>query len=180
MTYLLDVSTLLAMGYEKHVHNIRVMLWLNGLRERQTLPNLAVCSITEIGFVRVATGAAHLTDSVRAAQEDLNKLKNERQMIFVNDTLGARELPPWVQRSRQVTDGHLVQLAALNHAQLATLDKGIPGALFIPEYPDGVSAVKELSPPLYGELTGWERERLSDAARFRASRDAAASRNVAI
>jgi len=48
MIYLLDVSTLLALLWEPHVHHERVIAW-------QNKPELAVCPITELGFVRIST-----------------------------------------------------------------------------------------------------------------------------
>jgi predicted nucleic acid-binding protein len=46
MTYLLDVSTLLALLWETHEFNERVTRW----QENQSL---AVCPITELGFLRI-------------------------------------------------------------------------------------------------------------------------------
>ena len=48
MTYLLDVSTLLALLWETHEFNERVTRW----QENQSL---AVCPITELGFLRIST-----------------------------------------------------------------------------------------------------------------------------
>jgi len=38
----------------------------------------------------------------------------------------------WVKTPKQITDGHLAQLAKANGAILATLDGRIPGAFLIP------------------------------------------------
>jgi len=51
--------------------------------------------------------------------------------------------------SKQVTDGHLRQLALDHCATFATLDEGIPGALLIPGETDGPLFVREL-PARYG------------------------------
>jgi hypothetical protein len=61
--------------------------------------------------------------------------------IMVAPNSGSRRgEAPYGERSdgpcRQVTDGHLVLLAAASHGRLVTLDRGIPGALLIPE-PNG-------------------------------------------
>jgi predicted nucleic acid-binding protein len=154
MTYLLDVNVLLALCYGEHVHNQRVISWL-GKFGREQPPNLALCSITELGFVRVAAGRARLASSVRAAQQDLKRLKIKQRTVFIDDTLGAHDLPLWVEGCKQVTDGHLVSLAAANHAQLVTLDEGIPGALLIPECSEDFPAVREPSLP-YGSPAVWE------------------------
>jgi len=36
-----------------------------------------------------------------------------------------------VKKAQSVTDGHLVELARKNSVRLVTLDRGIPGAVFI-------------------------------------------------
>jgi predicted nucleic acid-binding protein len=48
MTYLLDVSALLALLLENHTMHARVSAWVKGKK-------VAVCPITELGFIRVAT-----------------------------------------------------------------------------------------------------------------------------
>jgi hypothetical protein len=87
---------------------------------------------TELGFVRIASGGANLARNVNAAQYDLMRLKTRRPFVFLDDNLDANRLPPWVARSKQVTDGHLLELATAHNGILATLDEGIPGALLIP------------------------------------------------
>jgi uncharacterized protein len=149
MIYLLDVNVLLALGYGTHVHRARAAQWLRDLQTRELSVNLATCSITELGFVRVASGKAGFAENVKVAQEDLKRLKSEKLFIFLDDGLGAHRLPKWVEVSRHVTDGHLLELAAVHHGPLVTLDKGIPGALLIPERPEAPLVVKEPR-PYYG------------------------------
>jgi hypothetical protein len=57
--------------------------------------------------------------------------------------LAPNTLPSWVLKSDQTTDGHLLQLASACGSTLATLDKGIPGALLIPEVPSDANRVSE-------------------------------------
>jgi hypothetical protein len=52
--------------------------------------------------------------------------------VFALDDLDASRLPRWVKAAKQITDGHLMQLAKTNGAVLATLDQNIPGAFLIP------------------------------------------------
>jgi predicted nucleic acid-binding protein len=163
MKYLLDVNALLALCYEKHVHHIRTERWLGDLEIRAPSVNLATCSTTELGFVRISSGVARLAPNVKSALDDLKDLKREWEFIFLDDTLGAQGLPPWVERSRQVTDGHLIMLAAVNHGTLATLDTGIPGALLIPEYPECSSVVRQPELP-YGIPSVWQDENFYTAA----------------
>jgi len=53
------------------------------------------------------------------------------------------ELPDWVRKPKQVTDGHLLQLAAKHGGVLVTLDSGIPGATLIPEVQHNHPSVRE-------------------------------------
>ena len=124
MKYLLDVNVLLAMSYEPHVHHARVDHWLRQCRliYGATLA-LATSPITELGFVRIASGPARFARAVRAAQDDLERLITQNGILFVGDRLPARRLPRWVSRSAQTTDGHLVELAT-SHGN----DSGNPGS----------------------------------------------------
>ncbi|HWM68667.1 MAG TPA: hypothetical protein VNO35_18905 [Steroidobacteraceae bacterium] len=132
MIYLLDVNVLLAVSYEIHDLHKRTVAWLTSLEEADPPVRLATCSITELGFIRVAGGAAGLTQNVNTALGDLNRLKKQRPMMFLNDGLPGDQLPQWVAKPKHVTDGHLLQLAAVYGGVFATLDSGIPGALLIP------------------------------------------------
>jgi predicted nucleic acid-binding protein len=151
--HLLDVNVLLALGYSAHVHNERAETWLQHLQTHNATVNLAMCSITEIGFVRVASGKAGFAANVRMAQRDLAHLKAKQPFSFLDDGLGAGLLPSWVERSKQVTDGHLLELAHAHGARLVTLDEGIPGALLIPEQPENAPMVRE-PPARYGGVRG--------------------------
>jgi predicted nucleic acid-binding protein len=147
--YLLDVNVLLAVSYQMHDLHERADGWLNDLHEMDPSARLATCSITELGFVRIASGTARLAQNVGVAQADLKRMKEQRLFTFLDDGLGANRLPRWVEKSKQVTDGHLLQLATDYGATFATLDEGIPGALLIPEEPGGPLFVRE-PPAHYG------------------------------
>lgn len=129
MIYLLDVNALLALAHAAHVHHDRMEHWVAGLRRAD---RLATCSITELGFVRVAP-QARLSPDVSAARELLGLLTRARRPRFVRftDNLGAESLPAWVRIPAQTTDGHLIALAAARAARLATLDEGIPDSVLI-------------------------------------------------
>jgi predicted nucleic acid-binding protein len=53
MIYLLDVNALVALGFLNHEFHARVARWIQSSRPLQ----LASCSITELGFVRVLSQA---------------------------------------------------------------------------------------------------------------------------
>lgn len=129
--FLLDVSALVALGFKEHEFFDRVARWFQYLRPKEH--GLATCAITELGFVRVLT-LPHYGLSVEEARASLLSLKSSSRIgfAFVADDLDASRLPRWVRMPKQVTDGHLVQLAKVNGAILATLDRNIPGTFLIP------------------------------------------------
>jgi len=50
---------------------------------------------------------------------------------FVPDDQEAAQWPLWCTAASKTTDAHLLALAKAHGAELATLDRGIPGALLI-------------------------------------------------
>ena len=133
MTYLLDVNTLVALGFLQHEFHGRVASWVRKLALRE-VPELATCSITELGFVRVLVQAPQYGFTIAHARNLLLQLKsgNTLKFTFISDDHDVSQLPPWVKSAKQTTDGHLAQLAKANGAVLATLDTRIPGAYLIP------------------------------------------------
>ena len=133
MTYLLDVNTLVALGFLQHEFHGRVANWVRKLAIRG-VPELATCSITELGFVRVLVQAPQYGFSVAHARGVLLQLKsgNTLKFAFIPDNHDVSHLPTWVKSAKQTTDGHLAQLAKANGAMLATLDTQIPGTYLIP------------------------------------------------
>jgi len=134
MRYLLDVNALLALVVLEHEFHARVASWVERLEARGVL-ELATCSITELGFVRVLGQAQQYGSSVAQARDLLLKLKNSDGMrwIFIPDDRDISHLPRWVRTPKQTTHGHLAELARANEAVLATLDRRIPGAFVIPQ-----------------------------------------------
>ena len=133
MRYLLDVNTLLALAVLEHEFHARAASWVERLGASEG-SELATCSITELGFVRVLGQAQQYGASVAQARELLLKLKNSDAMhwIFISDGHDISYLPKWVRTAKQTTDGHLAELARANEAVLATLDRRIPRAFVIP------------------------------------------------
>lgn len=126
MRHLLDVNALIALGYRSHVFHPRVARWAEG-------KSLLTCSISELGFMRILTQLPEADISLATCRELLSTMKRERRMCLLEDSLSAVELPAWVQKPSQLTDGHFLELARSTGATLATLDKGIPGAFLIPK-----------------------------------------------
>jgi uncharacterized protein len=134
MRYLLDVNALLALVVLEHEFHARVAGWVERLGA-SGVPELATCSITELGFVRVLGQAQQYASSVAQARELLLKVKNGDgiRWIFIPDDRDISRLPRWVRTPKQTTDGHLAELARANEAVLATPDRRIPRAFIIPQ-----------------------------------------------
>ena len=132
MMYLLDVNALVALGFQQHEFHRRVTEWLR----RGSPIHLATCSITELGFIRILAQASEYGLTVAEARALLLRLKalHEQRFTLLQDGNDASSLPSWVKTAKQITDGHLAELAKANGAVLATLDKKIPGAFLIPEF----------------------------------------------
>jgi predicted nucleic acid-binding protein len=131
MIYLLDVNALVALGFLNHEFHHRVACWIRS----RTSPNLASCSITELGFVRVLAQAPAYGFTVAQARALLLRLKQARTspLSFIPDDHDIAHLPGWVRAPKQITDGHLGKLANANGAVLATLDENIPASYLIPK-----------------------------------------------
>lgn len=134
MRYLLDVNALIAFGVTQHQFHQRVVDWISSQRGSVFITT----SVTEIGFVRVVASVSMYGLDVSQAKSLLLGMKANaaQSLTFLPDGNDISALPAWVKTPAQTTDGHLVQLAKTNHAVLATLDKGIPGAHLIPSHMD--------------------------------------------
>jgi predicted nucleic acid-binding protein len=130
MRYLLDVNALVALGIFHHGFHDRVSVWIKS----QDGAHWLTCSITELGFVRVSAQTRDYGFTVQQARTLLVSLKANSRLALslLPDGNDVSSLPAWVKTPRQITDGHLVQLASASGAILATLDEGIPGAYLIP------------------------------------------------
>lgn len=131
MSWLLDVNALIALAYQGHVDHLRVIRWYLSVME--TNAKFGTCAITEMGFVRVSIQAG-FEKNVPDAVKTLDVLKASSRVPFalIGDLLGVDRLPLYVLGVKQITDGHLLELAKEFSMQLATLDKSIPGACQIP------------------------------------------------
>lgn len=131
MRYLLDVNALVALGLMHHEFHSRVASWVRA----QRAPELVTCSITELGFVRVLAQAPAYGLTVTQARTLLMRLKKTSVLsfTFVPDANDIAHLPVWVKTPKQITDGHLSEIARENGALLTTLDGRIPDAYLIPQ-----------------------------------------------
>jgi predicted nucleic acid-binding protein len=132
MKYLLDVNALVALGFFHHEFHDRVAEWIRSTSREAA--EFATCSITELGFIRVLGQVPQYDLTISQARTLLLRLKagNSLRFTFISDDHDISHLPSWARTPNQTTDGHLAQLAKAHGAILATLDRGIPGALLIP------------------------------------------------
>ena len=114
--YLLDVSALMALLWETHVHNERVTAWEAGHQ-------IAVCPITELGFLRISTQPSFGL-SVAGARKILKSWKAARRPQCLPCDMEALATDP-PSAGTKTTDFYLTSLAAKHGMQLATLDESI-------------------------------------------------------
>jgi predicted nucleic acid-binding protein len=112
MTYLLDVSTIIALLWQTHSDHVKVSAWAKGKK-------LAVCPITELGFIRVSTSKAF-----NLSMADTRKLLENfiESTEFVPDDLRALE-GAVAPNSAKTTDWYLANLAQKHGMRWATLDR---------------------------------------------------------
>jgi uncharacterized protein len=133
MKYLLDVNILVALCVETHEFHSRVSRWMEkNIHSSHT--EFLTCAVTELGFLRVLTQTPAYSFTIDHGKRFLAQLRSSTlvRCDFLNDTHGAAELPGWVKGPKQISDGHLAELAKAHGARLATLDENIPGATVIP------------------------------------------------
>lgn len=130
MRYLLDVNALIALAHTGHVFHAKARTWY--LSVSATARGLHTCSITELGFVRVSV-VTRLQPDIRTAKFALDALKFSSKIRFelISDYLGVAQLPSFVKKPQEITDGHLLELARKNSMRLVTFDQRIPGSLYI-------------------------------------------------
>lgn len=83
MIYLLDVNALVALGFINHEFHTRVASWVLSSNS----PQLASCSISELGFLRVLAQAPAYGFTVAQARTLLLRLKEARtsRLAFIAD-----------------------------------------------------------------------------------------------
>ncbi|HSY18266.1 MAG TPA: PIN domain-containing protein [Candidatus Acidoferrales bacterium] len=114
MNYLLDVSTLIALLLDDHVHNKKVTAWAAGKK-------LAICPLSELGFLRVAMKAYNATPD--QSRRLLKSFKDIDRPQFVPADISALEGDPFPSAGKS-TDWYIANLAQKHGMKWATLDKG--------------------------------------------------------
>ena len=116
MRHLLDVNLLLAAIWAGHPQHAKAFAWLSG-------KNVMLCPLSELGFLRISTNKKAINAPMRKARELLNQFATDRKAARIADNLPALDSHP--DKSEEVTDHYLADLAALNGARLATLDQNL-------------------------------------------------------
>lgn len=116
MKYLLDVNTLLAAIIQHHPRHDIANRWLKGKA-------LALCPISELGFIRIATQPKAYNLAMEIAKEALRDFAAKQKTEFVSADLSAGGIN--ARSSDRVTDTYLADLAARHQMKLATFDTGI-------------------------------------------------------
>ncbi len=133
MRYLLDVNLLVAWGWADHAEHARAASWVAKTRKAPGAI-LLTSAIPELGFVRVSVQRTSGQVTPAAAGQVLAGMLRGLGSVhqFVPDDQTATSWPDWCCSAGQTTDAHLALLAQAQGGNLATLDKGIPGAFVIP------------------------------------------------
>lgn len=125
---LLDVNVLVALSWDSHVHHRAAH------REFARLSAWCTTPVTESGLLRLSLTPALTGRPVRPTEAlgQLAAIRRVRGWSFLDDDASLAEPVIDVRTlggRRQVTDLHLVNLAAANGARLATFDAAIPESL---------------------------------------------------
>ncbi len=127
-TYLLDANVLIALYDPRHLHHQSARAWFDGVEMWATTP------LTESAFVRIVSNAAVSGEDTTPhdALEALAAIRRSPGHRFLTDESSlanpAIDLGALVGY-RQVTDFHLVNLAARAGVRLATFDAKLARAL---------------------------------------------------
>jgi uncharacterized protein len=127
---LLDVNVLIALAWPNHVHHGAAHRWF----EASSSAGWATTPVTELGFVRVSSNKNVIPGAATpgAALGVLRALCSLPGHEFWSDSARLVEPPFPIDRlgtHKQLTDVHLVALAATRKGTLVTFDRGVPNAL---------------------------------------------------
>lgn len=116
--HLLDVSMLIALLDEQHIHHAVANNWF----KKNLLTGWSTTPITENGFLKIVTHPKYPNGRF-SPEKAFFLLKNLTLLSgheFWHDTLSMLSYPP--VQSKIITDFYLIELSKSNHAKLLTLD----------------------------------------------------------
>ncbi|WP_141014953.1 TA system VapC family ribonuclease toxin [Nocardioides sambongensis] len=119
-----DVNVLVALLHPDHVHHRAAHTWFGSVARFATTP------VTESGLVRMALNPTVMGVAAGAGQalDSLRSLRRHERAVFLPDDSSLAEASidlVGLTGCRQVTDLHLVNLAAAHSARLVTFDSKI-------------------------------------------------------
>ena len=121
MTWLLDGNVLVALRVDSHVHHDRVHRWFATLKRER----FATCVLTQGTLLRVHMKTA-ADASADAAWQALREVAAHPKHEWWGDSLSFLKVPHrHLQRSAQVTDAWLAEMARRRKGRVATLDSGL-------------------------------------------------------
>ena len=111
--YLLDVNAIIAAIATNHPDFQKADSWIQG-------KTIVTCPLSELGFLRVTTNPKSMNLSKKTACQLLESFIQKNKVEFLAAALKAK-----AQKSDQVTDYYLAELATSRGMRLATLGTGI-------------------------------------------------------
>ncbi len=120
MKYVLDVSAFVALGYAGHSEHAQADKWL--VAQKNAGAEFFVCSITELGFLRVGVGGQYVPDW-QSAVTAMRRVALSIPVQFLADDEPIQSLPRTVKTGNDATDAHLIRLAKSHGLTLATGDR---------------------------------------------------------
>ena len=120
MKYLLDVSGFVALGYAGHSEHAQADKWL--VAQKSQGAEFYVCSIAELGFLRVGVGGQYMPDW-QSALAAMHRVARSIPAQFLADDEPIQSLPRAVKTGNDATDAHLLRLAKSHGMTLATGDR---------------------------------------------------------
>lgn len=124
---LLDVNTLLALGWVEH----EAHAWVVKRLTHGAAPRWATCPITQLGFIRISStsGIFSRNLSPHQAHAALAALCRDEKHHFLGEHLSALDCDfSALNEPRQTSDAYLVALARHHGLCLLTLDKRLVNA----------------------------------------------------
>jgi predicted nucleic acid-binding protein len=114
MSYLLDVSVLVALIFKNHTHHAVARHWLFGKKA-------VLCPLSELGFIRVSMSPAH-NATMAEARKALSDFYSDEKAEFIAAGISALDGEPAPSAGKS-TDWYLANLAKHHGLKWATLDQ---------------------------------------------------------
>ena len=128
MTYLPDVNLWIALTVAEHVCHKAAMEWI----EAAGSDTIALCRVTQMGFLRLLTNSRVMADDVLTAERAwrlTERIRDDDRVVFVSEPPGLE--PVWLTMTGYHktgtnfwTDTYLAAFAEVTGYRLVTFDQG--------------------------------------------------------